>query len=86
MRRYRIKMIVDNSMISNKINTRRTHKISTLIGLSPKISDREQESEVPIIGASIIEGVFWGAVPFAVTMLLVLLLIVAVPELATILI
>lgn len=33
-----------------------------------------------------IEDVFWGAVPFAITMLLVLLLIVAVPELATILI
>jgi len=30
-----------------------------------------------------IEDVFWGAVPFAVTMLLVLLLIVAVPEIAT---
>jgi C4-dicarboxylate transporter DctM subunit len=33
-----------------------------------------------------IEDVFWGAVPFAITMLLVLLLIVAVPELATVLI
>lgn len=33
-----------------------------------------------------IEDVFWGAVPFAITMLLVLLLIVAVPELATALI
>ncbi len=30
-----------------------------------------------------IEDVFWGAVPFAITMLLVLLLIVAVPEIAT---
>ena len=33
-----------------------------------------------------IEDVFWGAVPFAITMLLVLLLVVAVPELATALI
>lgn len=33
-----------------------------------------------------IEDVFWGAVPFAVTMLIVLLLVVAVPELATALI
>ena len=33
-----------------------------------------------------IEDVFWGAVPFAITMLLVLLLIIAVPELATVLI
>lgn len=33
-----------------------------------------------------IDDVFWGAVPFAITMLLVLLLIVAVPELATALI
>ena len=33
-----------------------------------------------------IEDVFWGAVPFAITMLLVLLLIVAVPEIATVLI
>ncbi|MFT5487681.1 MAG: C4-dicarboxylate transporter DctM subunit [Paracoccaceae bacterium] len=33
-----------------------------------------------------IEDVFWGAVPFAITMLLVLLLIVAVPEIATILV
>ena len=33
-----------------------------------------------------IEDVFWGAVPFAITMLIVLLLIVAVPELATALI
>lgn len=41
---------------------------------------------MPIIGASIIEDVFWGAVPFAITMLVVLLLIVAVPELAPILI
>jgi C4-dicarboxylate transporter, DctM subunit len=30
-----------------------------------------------------IEDVFWGAIPFAITMLLVLLLVVAVPELAT---
>lgn len=30
-----------------------------------------------------IEDVFWGAVPFAVTMLIVLLLIVAIPEIAT---
>lgn len=33
-----------------------------------------------------IEDVFWGAVPFAITMLIVLLLIVAVPEFATALI
>lgn len=33
-----------------------------------------------------IEDVFWGAVPFAVTMVIVLLLVVAVPELATALI
>jgi tripartite ATP-independent transporter DctM subunit len=33
-----------------------------------------------------IEDVFWGAVPFAITMLLVLLLIVAVPEIATVLV
>ena len=33
-----------------------------------------------------IEDVFWGAVPFAITMLIVLLLVVAVPELATALI
>lgn len=33
-----------------------------------------------------IEDVFWGAVPFAITMLIVLLLVIAVPELATALI
>lgn len=33
-----------------------------------------------------IEDVFWGAVPFAITMFLVLLLVIAVPEIATILI
>lgn len=30
-----------------------------------------------------IEDVFWGAVPFAITMLVVLLLVIAIPELAT---
>tara|TARA_B100000405_G_C16531133_1_gene354796 strand:- start:38 stop:691 length:654 start_codon:yes stop_codon:yes gene_type:complete len=30
-----------------------------------------------------IEDVFWGAVPFAITMLIVLLLVIALPELAT---
>lgn len=33
-----------------------------------------------------IEDVFWGAVPFAITMLIVLLLIIAFPEIATVLI
>ena len=33
-----------------------------------------------------IEDVFWGAIPFAITMLIVLLLIVAFPEIATALI
>ena len=33
-----------------------------------------------------IEDVFWGAVPFAITMFIVLMLVVGIPELATFLV